>query len=223
MATIDTAATSCRSLLLYMQSKQNGMLYRVNEYILVKAETSGNEQIVQVIDYFAMHHANRYHIFVKGKLFCASEENLTHLYSGSVIVVPTSEILFAPAINILRKLMLYPADETSSPIKYVVIDYLRPNIGISAEDVVVPIYPEVNDMLKVCGSNNEVWYAHVRTIDDKSKTCQVNFYVEDEIHQGKYHRETVCRRSAETIRWDSILGLADGYWTTSDKFWYSNS
>lgn len=162
-------------------------------------------------------------IFVKGKLFVLAEDNLTHLYSGSVIVVPTSDIIFAPAISILRKLILYLADESNTPYKYVVIDYLRPNMGISAEDVIVPIYPEVGDMLKVCGSNNEIWYAHVRTVDNHAKTCQVHFYVEDSTCPTKYRRETLCRRTIEVVHWDSIVDIASGYWNASGNYWYSDT
>ena len=135
------AAISCRSVLLNIQRKESTMVHRVIEYALVASEASGNEQVIQAIDFFAIRHANCYTIFVKGKLFVSSEENLTNIYSGSAVVVPTAEIIFAPAISILRKLMLYPAaaDETDLPNKYVVVDYLRPNMGISAEDVVVPI------------------------------------------------------------------------------------
>ena len=41
-------------------------------------------------------------------------------------------------------------------------------MGISAEDVIIPCHPEVGDMLQVCGTNNEVCYAHVHTIE----SCQ---------------------------------------------------
>ena len=37
---------------------------------------------------------------MKGKLFVLAEDNLTHLYGGSAIVVPTSDIIFAPAVSI---------------------------------------------------------------------------------------------------------------------------
>lgn len=223
MEVADIAAISCRSVLLHMQRKENSVLYRVGEYILVKSETNDNEQVIQAIDFFAIHHDDCYKIFVKGKLFVLAEDNLTHLYSGSVIVVPTSDIIFAPAISILRKLILYLADESNTPYKYVVIDYLRPNMGISAEDVIVPIYPEVGDMLKVCGSNNEVWYAHVRTVDNHAKTCQVHFYVEDSTCPTKYRRETLCRRTIEVVHWDSIVDIASGYWNASGNYWYSDT
>jgi len=140
-----------------------------------------------------------------------------------MVVVPTTHIICTLAINILHKVMLYPADDMDSPskTKYILVDYLRPTLALSAEDIVVPIYPEIGDMLKVCGSSSEVWYAHVRTVDNHSKTCKINFYVEDVNCPGKYRRETLSHRNIEILHWDSILDLATGYW--SDNFWFSSS
>lgn len=215
----DTAAISCRSLLKCMQSKTTGMLFRIGEHILVATDT--DTQVMEVTDFFAIHHTNGYHTFVKGKIF-APFQNLRHLYSGNIVVVPTSETMYIPAKNILRKVMLYPGDDIDLPskTKYVLVDFLRPSLDMIAEDVNVPVYPEFGDMVKVCGDNNEVWYVHIRTVDTRTKTCKVHFYVEDANCSGKYHRETFIRRYIEILHWDSILGLAAGYW--SGNFWYSS-
>lgn len=118
----DTAAISCRSLLIHMQNNTTGMLFRVGEHILVVTDT--DTQVLEVTDFFAVHHANSYHTFVKGKVF-APIENLTHLYSGNIVVALTSQIICLPAINILRKVMLYPADDINLPskTKYVLVDF----------------------------------------------------------------------------------------------------
>ena len=42
------------------------------------------------------------------------------------------------------------------PTCYVVIDYNKSNLPISANDVVVPIYPKVGDMLEVAGDDNGI-------------------------------------------------------------------
>ena len=206
----DAAAISCRSLLKHVQNKTTGMLFRVGEHVLVATDTTTTDtRVIEVTDFFAICCNNSYHTFVNGKIF-AAVENLRHLYSGNMVVMPTSETICIPAKNIVRKVMLYPADDMDLPskTKYVLVDFLRPNLGLEVKDVVVPVYPEVGDMIKVCGSNNEVWYAHVRTVDARSKTCKINFYIEDSNYPGKYRRETFNRCNTENLHWDSILDLA---------------
>ena len=74
---------------------------------------------------------------------------------------------------------------------FVVIDYNRPNLPISADDIVVPIYLNVGDMLKVAGDDNEVWFSHVVSVDNASKTCRVKFYVSDDTDPMKYRAESI--------------------------------
>ena len=54
--------------------------------------------------------------------------------------------------------MLYPNPESlSSPTSYVTVDYYRPSLPCDLQDTVAPVYPEMNDMVEVCGSNDELW------------------------------------------------------------------
>ena len=71
------------------------------------------------------------------------------------------------------------------------IDYNRPNLPISADDIVVPIYLNVGDMLKVTGDDNEVWFSHVVYVDNTSRTCRVKFYVSDYTDPMKYTAEAI--------------------------------
>ena len=79
---------------------------------------------------------------------------------------------------------VYPdPNNIDSAACFVVIDYNRPNLPISADEIVVPIYLNVGDMLKVAGDDNEVWFSHVVSVNNASRTCRVKFY-------GRiYHRD----------------------------------
>ena len=70
--------------------------------------------------------------------------------------------------------MSYPNPEnTSSETSYVVLDYHRPSLPCNLQDTVVPVYPEINDMVKVCGSDDDVWLGHVKSVDRVNKSCNV--------------------------------------------------
>ena len=88
---------------------------------------------------------------------------------------------------------VYPdTDNINSTACFVVIDYNRPNLPISADDIVVPIYLNVGDMLKVAGDDdNEVWFSHVVSVDNASRTCRVKFYVSDDTDPMKYRAEAI--------------------------------
>lgn len=100
----DAAAISCHSLLKHVQNKTTGMLFRVSEHVLVATDTTTttDTRVIEVTDFFAICCDNSYHTFVNGKTF-AWVENLRHLYSGNMVVMPTSEMICIPANNIVRK------------------------------------------------------------------------------------------------------------------------
>ena len=87
---------------------------------------------------------------------------------------------------------VYPdPDNIDSTACFIVIDYNRPNLPISADNIVVPIYLNVGDMLKVTGDDNEVWFSHVVSVDNASRTCRVKFYVSDDTDPTKYRAEAI--------------------------------
>jgi len=51
--------------------------------------------------------------------------------------------------------------DVTAPTSFVVIDHLRPKPPISLDDIVVPVYPEVGDILNIRGDTDEIWIAHV--------------------------------------------------------------
>ena len=110
--------------------------------------------------------------------------------------------------------MLYPVatDHTSSVLHYSVIDFSRSlsDFPIALEDIIVPVYPVVGDMVQICGESDEIWYGHILSVETRTKLCQVHFYVE-ESHPGRYHRET-HGRGCESISWSSIIKCINGIW-----------
>lgn len=104
--TSDIVVTSCRSILC-KKLQIDGMLLRVGEYLLVMSDT--NEcQVIQALEFFSVCYCNQYHIFVKGEMYIWPDDKPVHSYSGSQVVYPSSQVLFAEANKILRKVMLYP-------------------------------------------------------------------------------------------------------------------
>lgn len=91
------------------------------------------------------------------------------------LLVPGSEVTL-PSSCIQRKVMLYPEpDNLTDPSFYVCIDYQRPHFPVSS--VIVPVYPEVGDMILVKGDDPEPWRALVLSVQQRNNAVQVHFYV----------------------------------------------
>ena len=82
--------------------------------------------------------------------------------------------LFFSSENILRKVLLYDFGNDL----LTVVDYMRPwNQALYAP--IVPVYPEMGDMLLVQGEGpSDVWYGHVQDRDFRNKSVDVYFSIE---------------------------------------------
>jgi hypothetical protein len=103
--------------------------------------------------------------------------------------------------QIIGKVMLY--SHQTLPSCFILIDHNRPFIPLTTSDVVVPVHPKKHDMVRVSG--DDVWLAHVQTVDTKLRTCRVHFFIKDKNHTSLYKKE---RGRIETVHWASIVGLA---------------
>ena len=183
--TADIVVTSCRSILC-KNLHSDGMLLRVGEHLLIKSHDD-ESQVIQALQFFSMCHDSQYYTFVKGQLFIWPDDRPVHLYSGNKIVQPSSQVVVTLATEILRKIMLLPdPDNLISPTCFIVLDYYRMVLPCSEQDTIVPAYPKINDMVQVCGSDDEIWFGHVRSVDTVNKSCRLNFYVEDCHSPGRY-------------------------------------
>ena len=218
----EVVAMSCRSLLVYTKVNDTcrGMLYRLREHILVSLNVE--EQVIEITDFFSVPSTdNHYHTFVKGTMYTPLDDGRIHLHSGNYFMKHTSQEVITKASKILRKIMLYPDPENiDSPTCFVVLDYNRPKLPITADDIVVPTYPKVGDMLKVASDDDDddVWFGYVISVDNTSRTCRVKFYISDVRDPQKYRPEATGHRTYDTLHWASIVGVANGYW--SGSFWY---
>ena len=104
---------------------------------------------------------------------------------------------------------------------HVLLDYCRPNLPLNFKDTVVPVYPEVNYMVNVCGSNDETWFTLVKSVDHVNKTCGVNFYIEDPSCAGRYKQESFGCLSVNTVHWESITNICNGNWSDNGRYWYN--
>jgi hypothetical protein len=84
-------------------------------------------------------------------------------------------------------------------------------------DLVVPVYPEVGDMLLVQGESNEdIWHGHVQNVDPVNKMVDIFFYVPSpRNHQDcTYVREVRGRGARNAVAWQSLVGIAEGHWSS---------
>ena len=87
-----------------------------------------------------------------------------------------------------------------------VIDHQRPFIPLNKAAVIVPHFPEAGDMVYARGTiGNEVYFAHIQSVNKNSNTCQVYLYGNDpSVSASTYKR----LKLQETVHWSSILGIA---------------
>ena len=217
--TADVVVTSCRSILC-RNLHSDGIQLHVGEHLLVKSHD--NEiQVIQALQFFSLCHNRQYFTFVKGRLFVWPDDRPVHLYSSNKIIKPSSQVIVSLATEILRKIILLPdPDSLIAPACFIVLDYYRTILPCSDVDIIIPVYPKINDMIQVCGSDDEIWFGHVLSVDTVNKTCRVNFYIEDCHSPGRYKQESFGRLSRNIVQWESIIRICHGHWSNNNRFWY---
>jgi len=187
----------------------------------VLALIDGEQIVLTIQQFYAVFCGDECHIFFTGHAFV--DDHRYHEHSGNAIVIATAETVHAYASQLLRKVMLYPnptVDSMDSAESFVVIDYSRPNLPLCEEDIIVPIFPQVGDMLEIAGDNDEVWFAHVISVENTSKTFKARFYTNsDETMPHLFLPEGLSNRRYDTIHWASIIAVASGFW--NGNRWYS--
>ena len=75
--------------------------------------------------------------------------------------------------DICRKVILYPSDDNL----LTVVNYMRQFKNLPYT-VIVPVFPEVGDMMLIQGESNEdIWHGHIQNVDFINKSVDVYFYV----------------------------------------------
>ena len=66
-------------------------------------------------------------------------------------------------------------------------------------------------MVNVWGDNDDMWFAHVLSVDLSARTCQIHFYIEDSTTPGRFLQEilgiSATNYLLEFHHWHSIWTL----------------
>lgn len=198
----------------------NGTVCSSGESVIVSIAQS---EVVMKIDKFVSVKDNdeSYKLLVKGNLYdnvCTDDgQPVKHFWSGFIVVHVNRDLqaepVFCTVNSIVRKVFLYSSCEATT-----VVDYQR-HLDKLPFDLVVPVFPEKEDMLLVQGEEvGDIWYGHARNVDYAHQTVDVYFYVESSRLPNIFVRESIGRAAKNTVPWDSLLGIADGHWISPSQW-----
>ena len=164
------------------------MLYRKGEHVVLQQD--GNENVCKVDAFFCIEVTNgKFQKFVKAikypNALDEDENPLSDPYSGGLIIDTTvMQVLIAPVTAMLRKVMLYDLDADPHG-RRIVLDFQRESMPITSNDILVPFFPQVQDMILIKGDDPDPWLAKVLTIQERAKTCKIWYYMEDTERPGQ--------------------------------------
>lgn len=209
-------AFSFRSFWRPVQTSK-GMLYRNGEHIV--CEVGAHEYFCQITNFLCLNSEGEFFKFVKVKKFTQEVDEdgdpVSDPYSGGLVIDNANvQDLLVPVKAILRKIILYNSADDEHPDRRIVVDFQRENLPISHLDILVPFFPQVNDMIFIKGDDPSPWLAKVLTIQERAKTVKVWYYVEDVERPGEnlYVPSRNTRQAQDFVSWDSVMCLASGEW-----------
>ena len=174
----------------------------------------GEENILTLTKLTRVKVNNECHLFATGECLepvVQGTDTEVHRWSKGALLRPTGSEITLPSSCIQRKVMLYPeSDNLTDPSFYVCIDYERPHFPVSS--VIVPVYPEVGDMILVKGDDPEPWRALVLSVQQRNNAVQVHFHVPHPRwgrQSGLWVREGTW---SQVVHFKSITGLSSGTW-----------
>ena len=107
-------------------------------------------------------------------------------HRGYKVVKTTSPVQIITIVTaISRKVMLYSFNRSNSPGAMVVIDYNRKSVPEELFDIVVPFYPELQDMILIRGDDPHPWLAKVVNIQGRAQTVRVLYYEKGPTRPGQ--------------------------------------
>jgi exosome complex RNA-binding protein Csl4 len=110
--------------------------------------------------------------------------------------------------------MLYKHAQTTLET---VVDYTRKLKSVP--NLLVPVYPEKDDMLLIQGEKQgDIWFGKVLNVDLSNKAVDVYFCVEKQQHPNRFVRESLSRQARNTVIFDSIIGTANGHWISGNTW-----
>lgn len=186
-----------------------GTVYKTgNEVILLQA---GHEIVVKIIHFYLLCDETHQISVAIGDRYKSSEDSngatLRHPMSDGIIVQPSETNFCFLLRDINRKVMLYPY----CPGQFAIIDPARTSMLLP--HILVPVYPQIGDMVLVKGDDDELWRAEIRAVDHRLKSARGYFFMK---HRNWNENQLWIRestaRAMDTILYKSIVGLAEGQW-----------
>lgn len=207
-------ATMYKSALLPLHNVScGGTVYKSGNEVSVLLQGDDDEFIVKIIHFYLLCVEN-HHIYIAiGDKYKRSEDDsgaiLRHPLSDSLIVQPFETNFCLLLRDITRKVMLYPY--RVRPGQFAVIDPARMTMPLP--HILVPVYPQIGDMVLVKGNYDELWRAEVRAVDHRLQSVRGYFFVKHRSWNDNqlWVRESLAR-AMDTILYKSIIGLVEGQW-----------
>jgi len=187
-----------------------GTLYQLGDHIIVKH--SNEELVIKILHIYLVNGENWYVHLIMGDSYKVKKDGanneLRHSFSDTCIVEPFETNACVHLKNVQRKIMLYPVQEGL----FAVIDPSRTHIPLPC--VLVPVFPQVGDMVLVKGDDDDQhWRAEIRTVDSNLKVACGYFFIKHRLwqHNSLWVRESQGR-TMDKIMFKSIIGIAAGHW-----------
>ena len=110
----------------------------------------------------------------------------------------SSMVLVRPC-DLKRKVMLVPFEDKDE--FNLVVDYGRPSLPITIDDVRVPYYPHEGDMVRI-KADEGYWYVKVVKIDMEAKQVRLKYY-----HYNTAGRLVESKEPHDVVSWDTVEGV----------------
>ena len=194
-----------------------GMLYRKEEVVMLD-DGNCHEFPAKVVRFLCTAIDGKYQKFLQAEKYAMllgdDDEQMIDPPSGYKVVKTASPVQIITMVTaISRKVMLYPFNRPNSPGAMIVIDYNRKSVPEELFDIIVPFYPELQDMILIRGDDPHPWLAKVVSIQDRAQTVRVLYYEKDPTRPGQdLFLPNNTWLAYDYVPWNSIIGLALGEW-----------
>lgn len=194
-------AFTCRSVWKPLHGFE-GLLYKEKEFAVVICGEDEGEIVGKIHRIYTVSTGRSYRTLVTLLAY-----NHVNFIEGFQLVAESNNYVTVPIVHLSRKLMLYPSELIGyEPNTFIVLDFMRRIFPVSAETVVVPYYPVVNDMVDIQG-DGEVWKAKVVGFSLSQQSIRGSFFIhtDNDIWAPDASR-------VQDIHFNSILGISKGIW-----------
>lgn len=184
------------------------MKLSLNDTVKVKSPNNTEEWIVE-IDVIAVAGPfdGLFYSFLNGPYYIPVLENgqvAVHRWTGTPKYIQRSyqRQSVQPITAFCRKVMMYPEPGNyDNPNYCLCIDFKKPDL---TNNVKVPIYPVIDETIKVKGIRNQFWYGKVTEVNLPERKVKVHWYQETR----RRNVWTLCTNNEDEIHFRCVVGLA---------------